>query len=98
MGSQYAMTISNQERKQIRRRRLLLFLLAIVAFTYQGLYTSYVVDFYRHQTRFGRAPFEFNETRTIITMEPEAASAGLHQGDRIRALNGQPLTGQRVWD
>jgi signal transduction histidine kinase/DNA-binding response OmpR family regulator len=98
MGSEYAMTISNQERKQIRRRRLLLFLLAVIAFTYQGLYTRYVFDFYRHQTRFGRAPFEFNETRTIITMEPEAASAGLHHGDRIRALNGQPLTGQRVWD
>jgi len=98
MGREHAMTVSNQERRQISRRRLLLFLLAVVAFTYQCLYTRYVVDLYRHQTRVARAPFEFNEARTITTTEPEAARAGLHQGDRIRTLNGQPVTGQRVWD
>jgi signal transduction histidine kinase/DNA-binding response OmpR family regulator len=98
MGPEFAMAPSNAERMQVHRRRLLLFVLALTAFAYQGLYTRYVVILYRNQTRIVRAPFEFNEARTIISVEQEARSSRLFRGDKVHSLNGQPLTGMWRWN
>jgi signal transduction histidine kinase/CheY-like chemotaxis protein len=98
MGPEFATAPLHGERMQIHRRRLLLFMLALAALAYQGLYTRYVIFLYQNQPRIVRAPFEFNEAGTIVSVEQEASSSGLSRGNRVQSLNGQPLTGMSRWN
>src|SRR4051794_4754377 len=47
-----------------------------------------------HPAKYARAPVDVqNGTQAIVRVEKEAKSAGLSKGDVLKALNGQPFTG-----
>lgn len=71
--------------------------LALFAFISMGYYVAGVVALYQewfHPTRYARVPFDINDdTQTLNSVETEAQKAGISRGDILRALNGQPFTG-----
>jgi phosphoserine phosphatase RsbU/P len=47
-----------------------------------------------HPAKYARAPIDVQDgTQAIVSVEKEAKSAGLSKGDVLKALNGQPFTG-----
>ncbi len=87
--------------KHTRNGILLRLLLALVALA--GLYNwaAEVGDRFRlglHPDRVARSPFDLDgDTRTVESVQPEAARAGLLKGSTIESLNGAPYTGLAQW-
>jgi hypothetical protein len=80
-----------------RLRYALLLLLASIAFGYQGFYSKYVVNLYRHPTVLSRPPLQYTPQMTISAMQGEALRAGMRVGDKLLNLDGRPFTGEAVF-
>jgi signal transduction histidine kinase/CheY-like chemotaxis protein len=91
------MSFSPQPLRDVRSRYALLFLLAVVAVSYQALYSKYVVDFYRNPTAKVRVPFQYTPQKTIYNLGEEARNANLRTGDELLNLDGQPFAGHAVF-
>ena len=78
--------------------RLLYFALALfitASMTYYVMETVAKVQQLAHRHEFARLPFQVNaDLLTLTTVEGEAIAAGLHPGDRLVELNGQPFRGR----
>lgn len=86
-----------QTRGNIGLRYACLFLLALVAFPFQGFYSRHVVDFYHAPQRRARAPFQYTPWKTIQNPGAESTKAGLRPGDEILNVNGHPFDGEAVF-
>lgn len=86
-----------QSRRDIGLRYLVLAALALIAFSFQGFYSKYVVDFYRNPAGRVRAPFQYTPGKAIQSVTVEARKAGLEVGDELLAINGQPFGGHAVF-
>jgi signal transduction histidine kinase/CheY-like chemotaxis protein len=74
-----------------------IFALALVAFSFQGFYSKYVVDFYRDPTAKVSAPFQYSIGKIIQKVNDDAQKAGLAAGDKLLAINGHAFSGDAVF-
>jgi signal transduction histidine kinase/CheY-like chemotaxis protein len=86
-----------QARRDIGFRYSALSLLAVIAFSFQGFYSKYVVDLYRAPESRVRAPFQYTPERTIKSVSEEARRAGLEVGDEVLTINGRAFAGDAVF-
>lgn len=71
-------------------------LLALLVTVYEVQYLRYVSSLLLHPTHVVRAPFDYSPARGITSLNPEAARAGVKEGDTLLEINGKPYTGLAV--
>lgn len=88
---------SLQPRMDMRLRYGLVFLLGVIAFGFQGLYSRHVVNFYHNPELRVRAPFQYTPAKTIASASEEAERAGLQAGDEVLSIGGRQFGGEAVF-
>ncbi len=72
-------------------------ILFIIAATYQIRFSQGRLEYLFDRNERVRAPLNIDAlSPTISSLNPEAEEAGIHKGDEILAINGQPYTGRAV--
>jgi sigma-B regulation protein RsbU (phosphoserine phosphatase) len=80
-----------------RRNYVFLLFLFTIASAYHVLYFHHVVKMVEHLSEQARAPFQSSGT-VVSSVEPEAITARMREGDTIEEIEGKPFTGERVLD
>ena len=97
IAREHFVTSSENPARNVKLLYLVASLLALIAFSFQGLYSAYVVHFYRDAISRVRAPFAYGPERTIQSLTDEARAAGLEIGDQIDSIDHLPLAGNAVF-
>ena len=97
----FTKTITMNPGRQVRLfvyRHLYAILLVIfsVVLIYQTFYTTHVLNVLRSITSISRMPFAYSPSRVVTGRMPEAAAAGLKQGDRVEEIKDKAFSGDRV--
>ena len=75
---------------------LLLALFMAASMSYYVLESIAKVQDLQHRDAFARVPFRVDEDKlTLTAVEPEAAAAGLHPGERLLEVHGEPFRAAR---
>jgi signal transduction histidine kinase/CheY-like chemotaxis protein len=79
-------------------RKLLIFCGCIILLPYHAVYSTKVIELYLHAVDKPRAPFEYDDSRTVTFASEDAREHGIRVGDKIEAVENTPFTGRRVLD
>src|SRR3954452_6369876 len=73
---------------------IVLALYIAISFSYYAAGVLALREEWFHAAKYARSPIDIQDhTQAIVRLEKEAKAAGLSVGDVVRALNGQPFTG-----
>src|SRR5271163_154420 len=92
---EHVMATATHRRSGTKQWHYVLLLLPAAAFLFQSFYAAYVVRFYKHPEKISRPPLQFNLTKTVTTVLPEAADAGIRPGDVVTSVDGHSLNGEK---